>query len=96
MSLNNLQGYKKFFVLKKVDLEKFKLHFGYKLEQSGEIVKYEFSKNDFLELPEGDSLLKMCAFASMQEESKDKVPMSVKYQVLCNETAMVAEIKQKV
>ena len=61
-------------------------------------IELRFNKDDFTELTgeKGSQLLKFVQFKQIQEtkDKQAKIRMSIKYQILCEETAMIGVIKQ--
>ena len=66
---------------------------------SGQPFELEFTRNDFKEVFDDDaeSLFQYAALSLINstEDKEQKVKQSLKYQVLCDHTAMVGVIKQK-
>ena len=65
--------------------------------QTGEKIDLTFTKADFVELSgqAGESLIKRAAYKELESLSgADKVKMSIKHQVLCEDTAIIGVMKQ--
>ena len=63
-------------------------------------MEFHFTQNDFEMLEDekaAAALIKLAAFKSLQEKesASERRSMSIKYQVLCEETAIIGVIKQK-
>lgn len=85
-------------IIPKSDFPSFKVHFSCEMDPTtGRSIDLQYKHPHFDRVPEGSGLFSVAArwMIKCNKEGNDRVRASVKYQVLCDETAFVGVIKQK-